>query len=269
MTAPEVVTPGRRPNTTLLFLVVCSVLTIDAMAWGVVVPFLPQRGREIGASTFQITVIYAAYSAGLLLFTVPAGVASDRLGRRPIIIAGGLGMAASAMNTSLGLVGVTILSDHPGAAWLALAPPVVLFIAYSAYTSKRRDHERLQLLYEATRRLNSSPDIESVTATAATQVRMLLEGQMGEIILFSPTHPDTAFSTRIGTGAAVSTARCEVAGALRSRAICVGIVIAGVGYGTAFGAAGEEGDGGDDDEDFWIHFDLFRFLPLGAHRRRP
>jgi MFS family permease len=83
------------PNTGLLFLVICSVLTIDAMAWGVVVPFLPERARDLGASTFEVTLIYAAYSAGLLLFTVPAGIISDRFGRRRIILAGGVGMAAA------------------------------------------------------------------------------------------------------------------------------------------------------------------------------
>jgi diguanylate cyclase (GGDEF)-like protein len=143
----------------------------------------------------EVAVVVAA-----LLINMAIHLSGDRVAVPAAVRVLGLGMAACAMNASLGLVAVTILSDQPGAAWLALAPPVVLFIAYSAYTSKRRDHERLQLLYEATRKLNASPDIESVTASAAAQARMLLEGQTGEIILFSPSHADAAFSTRIGAG---------------------------------------------------------------------
>jgi MFS family permease len=118
-------TSARRDVPTgILFLVVCSVLTIDAMAWGVVVPFLPERARDLGASTFEVTLVYAAYSAGLILFTVPAGIASDRLGRRPIIIAGGLGMAAAtvvfALAGSVWLLGVSrFLQGVTGALWWA------------------------------------------------------------------------------------------------------------------------------------------------------
>ncbi len=85
------------PRRTLLFVLTCSVLTIDSLAWGVVVPFLPERSRDLGASTIDVTLIYAAYLAGLLLFTIPAGIASDRIGRKPVIVAGGFGMAAATL----------------------------------------------------------------------------------------------------------------------------------------------------------------------------
>jgi diguanylate cyclase (GGDEF)-like protein len=110
------------------------------------------------------------------------------------------GVAATAMNTSLALVGVTILSQDLGAAWLAAVPPVVLFIAYRAYSAKRREHERLDSLYQATRALHASPQLESAMTTAVQQARDLLDAQVAEIILFPRAHNDVAFSTRLGPG---------------------------------------------------------------------
>jgi diguanylate cyclase (GGDEF)-like protein len=111
-----------------------------------------------------------------------------------------MGVAATAMNTSLALVGVTILSRDLGAGWLAAVPPVVLFIAYRAYSAKRREHERLESLYEATRALHASPQLESAMATAVSQARELFDGQVAEIVLFPRAQNDVAFSTRIGPG---------------------------------------------------------------------
>ena len=111
-----------------------------------------------------------------------------------------MGVAATAMNASLALGGVTILSRDLDAGWLAAVPPVVLFIAYRAYSAKRREHERLEALYEATRALHASPQLETAMATAVAQARDLFDAQMAEIVLFPRAQNDVAFSTRLGPG---------------------------------------------------------------------
>src|ERR671919_266936 len=113
---------------------------------------------------------------------------------------GALAVVATAMNTSLALIAVTILARSPASAWLALTPLVVLFVAYRAYSSKRAQHERLEALYEATRALHESPQLESAMVTAASQARKLLEAQGGEIILLPDAEREAAFSTRLGPG---------------------------------------------------------------------
>ena len=150
------------------------------------------------AGSFLATAVTVWTAALLINWAIH--LSGDRVPARTAWRALGLGVLATAMNTSLGLVGVTILQGRPGSVWLAVVPPVVLFIAYTAYTSKRRDHERLQLLYEATGALHASPDIESVTAAAARQARTLLEGQFSEVILLPPHARDAAFSTQLGPG---------------------------------------------------------------------
>jgi diguanylate cyclase (GGDEF)-like protein len=141
------------------------------------------------ATQTSVWVAHVLISAAIRLSgdRVPAKAAGQVLG---------LGVLASGMNTSLALVGVTILSFSPGAFWLSIVPPVVLFVAYRAYSSKRRDHERLEALYEATQALHSSPQLDEAMATAVEKASKLLDAQMCEIILLR-TGPDTAaYSTR-------------------------------------------------------------------------
>jgi diguanylate cyclase (GGDEF)-like protein len=143
----------------------------------------------------QVTVWLAA-----ALINAAIHLGGDRIPAKTAWRALTLGVVATAMNTSLALVGVTILEGHPEAAWLAVVPPVVLFIAYAAYSSKRTDHERLESLYEATRALHQAPQLESAMVTAVTQGRKLLDAQMSEVILLPRSSRETAYSTRLGPG---------------------------------------------------------------------
>ena len=134
-------------------------------------------------------------------------LSGDRLSPQAMWEVLGLGVIATAMNTSLALIAVTILARNPTAAWLALTPLVVLFVAYRAYSSKRAQHERLESLYEATRALHESPQLESAMATAASQACKLLDAQMSEIILFPRGKHEVAFSTSLGPGDRVDVMR--------------------------------------------------------------
>src|ERR687892_615120 len=127
-------------------------------------------------------------------------LSGDRLPPQAMWEVLGLGVIATAMNTSLALIAVTILARSPASAWLALTPLVVLFVAYRAYSSKRAQHERLEALYEATRALHEPPQLESAMVTAASQARKLLDAQGGEIILLPDAEREAAFSTRLGPG---------------------------------------------------------------------
>lgn len=92
------------------------------MMYGVVVPFLPERTRQMGASPLAITAVFSSYALALVLATIPAGVISDRVGRRRVIVIGGLGMVASsiafALVDSVWLLGVTrFIQGLTGALW--------------------------------------------------------------------------------------------------------------------------------------------------------
>ena len=76
------------------------------------------------------------------------------------------GMVALA-NTSLALLAVTVMWIEPSAVWLLVVPLVTMFLAYGAYVSEREKHERLELLYQSSRILQHSPELDSALGRAA------------------------------------------------------------------------------------------------------
>jgi len=105
---------------------------------------------------------------------------------------------AALMNTALALVGITIYwSGESNSAWLAMVPPVVLFFAYRAYISQRLERSRLESLYQATKVLHESPQIESALESAAIYAQDMFEAEVVEIILL-PEESKSAYLTAVG-----------------------------------------------------------------------
>ncbi|WP_448581224.1 MFS transporter [Thermaurantiacus sp.] len=91
---------GRLPPLAPLFLVVF----IGLMGFGVVLPVFPFWGRALGAEPALITVMLAAYSLGQFLGAPLWGRLSDRIGRRPALI-------ASLAGSVLAFLGMAIARD--------------------------------------------------------------------------------------------------------------------------------------------------------------
>ncbi|HUO86369.1 MAG TPA: MFS transporter [Thermoanaerobaculia bacterium] len=79
----------RRRARTAIFVTVL----LDLLGFGMILPILPFYGQAYGASDFQVGLLFASYSAAQLVFAPLLGRLSDRVGRRPVLlatIAGGL-----------------------------------------------------------------------------------------------------------------------------------------------------------------------------------
>lgn len=111
----------------------------------------------------------------------------------------GLGLATTATNTGLALVGVRIVWADPRAAWLLVIPAVALFLAYRAYSSQRQKRETIELLYQATRLGERSLQMESVMLSLLEQAREMFKAEVAEITLF-PREDHPAERTRVGPG---------------------------------------------------------------------
>ena len=74
----------------ILFLIVF----IDLVGFGLVIPLLPFYAERFAASPLQMTLLFAAYSLMSMLAAPLWGRLSDRVGRRPVLMAS---MAASAL----------------------------------------------------------------------------------------------------------------------------------------------------------------------------
>lgn len=58
------------------------------MGWGMVVPFLPLVAESVGGKASDAGVLLASFATARLAFGIPAGAASDRFGRRTLMLVG-------------------------------------------------------------------------------------------------------------------------------------------------------------------------------------
>jgi signal transduction histidine kinase len=94
-----------------------------------------------------------------------------------------------------------LLKLYAAAAWLTAVPPIILYVAYRAYVSQREESDRLGSLYEATRALHASPQIESAMAAAVASARSMVDAEYAEAFLF-PIDGSDAYVTSVGPGEA-------------------------------------------------------------------
>jgi diguanylate cyclase (GGDEF)-like protein len=110
---------------------------------------------------------------------------------------GGMGALA---NTSLALLAVSILWSDPLAIWLLVIPMLTLFIAYRAYVSEREKGERLELLYESSRILQRSPEVDSALVALLEHAREMFRAERAEVVLYPRGGVGDALRTSCGIG---------------------------------------------------------------------
>ena len=98
-------------------------------------------------------------------------------------------------NTSLALLAVTVMWIEPTAAWLLIIPLVALFLAYRAYISEREKGEQLELLYESSRILQHSPELDSALVALLDHARNMFRAELAEIVLFPRDDSGAALRT--------------------------------------------------------------------------
>jgi diguanylate cyclase (GGDEF)-like protein len=105
------------------------------------------------------------------------------------------GSIVALANTSLALLAVTVMWIEPSAAWLLLIPLVALFLAYRAYISEREKHEQLELLYESSRILHHSPELDSALVALLDHARNMFRAEIAEVILYPRDRAGDALRT--------------------------------------------------------------------------
>jgi multidrug resistance protein len=80
---------------TPLLLLVCFVVFIDSVGYGLVVPVLPLYARTLGVSDFANGFLFATYAIALFASAIPMGILSDKVGRKPFVLFGMFAMSAA------------------------------------------------------------------------------------------------------------------------------------------------------------------------------
>ncbi|MCK9278196.1 MAG: MFS transporter [Methanoculleus sp.] len=76
-----------------ILVLVVLVIFMDMMIYGLLIPVFPEYAPRLGVDESVIGVVFGIYAAMLLLFSIPMGLLSDRVGRRPLIVTGMLLLA--------------------------------------------------------------------------------------------------------------------------------------------------------------------------------
>jgi DHA1 family tetracycline resistance protein-like MFS transporter len=132
--------PGSAQSTHAARMILFLTVFIDLLGFGIVIPFLPMFGHDLGIRAAGIGVILAAYSFAQLACAPVLGRISDRIGRRPVIMLGLLG--SSAGYVIYGFAGsflVLLISRLVHGACAATVPTAQ---AYIADTTEERDRAR-------------------------------------------------------------------------------------------------------------------------------
>ena len=72
-----------------------AVMFLVMVGFGIIIPVLPFYAEEMGASAFDLGLLMALYSLMQLLFAPFWGRVSDRIGRKPVIMIGIIGLSLS------------------------------------------------------------------------------------------------------------------------------------------------------------------------------
>jgi diguanylate cyclase (GGDEF)-like protein len=111
------------------------------------------------------------------------------------------GLAVGMTNTTVALMAVGVLSFDPVGFWLLAVPAVLVLVAfrsYRAYVAERDQAESLELLYEATRILHGSSDLDAAVAALLTGARRKFRAELAQIVLFADESRTTVVRATLG-----------------------------------------------------------------------
>jgi diguanylate cyclase (GGDEF)-like protein len=134
------------------------------------------------AAAFGATILATVISSVTIALVITLSGGAPQFQKLPEMIQ--FGSMVALANTSLALLAVTVLWLDPVLLWLLVLPLVMIFVAYRAYISEREKHERLELLYESSRILQHSPEIDSTLVALLSHARTMFRAEIAEVILY-------------------------------------------------------------------------------------
>jgi diguanylate cyclase (GGDEF)-like protein len=160
---------------------------------------MPYVSDPVGPVAWLVTLGAVAASSGtsVLSIFVAISLSEGRLQTAKLRDIGSFAAIGTVANTSLAVVTVVVAWQDPRAALLLAAPTAAVYVAYRAYTSQRQRHETLEFLYESSRLLHESPEVESALTALLAQARDTFRAGTAELVL-APTRPgDPALRIRV------------------------------------------------------------------------
>ena len=146
-----------------------------------------------------IAAAVAAHLVGHFLYSLASWLQGIDSSFVDSLEAYGFGAFVAVVAGGLGMLAADALFSAPRAAIFAVIPALALFAVFRAYASSRQERSRLKALYEATRELHASPQLETSLTAAASHAKDMFESEFCEVVLqLGPEH--SGFRTIVGPG---------------------------------------------------------------------
>ena len=143
-------------------------------------------GPQEWAVTFVATIVATVIGAVMIALVITLSGGAPQFEKLPEMIR--FGSMVAFANTSLALLAVVIIRTNLALLWLMALTLGIVFVAYRAYLSERDKRERLELLYQSSRILQHSPELDSSLVAILDHARAMFRAELAEVVL----HPRTA-----------------------------------------------------------------------------
>ena len=181
-----------------------SLFAVSSAAAVSVFQLLLPAGDDARSAAAWLAAFAATLTAaiiGLAAVHVAIRLAQGRSDRRRQWLAVRFGLLVTITNTALGLVGMTLFTNEPGAAWLLLVPALLMALAWRSYhasMAESRQRDSLELLYEANSILHGTRDLEGAIVALLTEARRTFRAAYAELILFTAEGQSQGLRTILG-----------------------------------------------------------------------
>ena len=153
---------------------------------------------DVWVVAFVATFASAVLSAFTIATAISLSGGAPQYQKLPEMVQFG-GLVAIA-NTSLALLAVVIIEKDITLLVLLIVPLGTVFLAYRAYLSEREKHERLELLYQSSRILQHSPQLDSAVVALLEHAREMFRAEKAELLLYPRAADADGLATRVASG---------------------------------------------------------------------
>jgi len=133
-------------------------------------------------AAFGATLMAALISSVSIALVITMSGGAPQFEKLPEMLRFGIMVAFA--NTSLALLAVVTMQRDPLLLSLLAIPLGIVFVAYRSYLSEREKHERLELLYQSSRILQHSPELDSAIVAILDHARAMFRAEMAEVVLY-------------------------------------------------------------------------------------
>ena len=134
---------------------------------------------------------------GVLTVATAISISEGSLGLRKLRQMVAVSSVVAITNTSIALLAVIIIVADSRAVWLLTLPIATLFLGYRAFIGAKQQHESLELLYESTRILQRTPELDSALVQLLYHSRTMFRAEQAEIVLFPSAAGDGYLITSV------------------------------------------------------------------------